>query len=164
MSIAADIIIVFIIAGFLISGWRLGFFKILPGIVNIAAALIAAWALCDIAAQLFPLHDNKTVAKILAFIILFVIMIFVVKIFRFLMDKICRNKILKAPNKLLGVIIGLLLGVFYAWSFSNILGSAEPWLSRLFPEIFTGDLVENSMILKMFYNFNPLTAINLLKQ
>lgn len=163
MNIVADILIVLIIAGFAIAGWKRGFIKILPGIINVAAALVVASSLCSLVGALWPLHESELIAKIIAFILVFVVMLFVMKLLRFTLDKICEKTFFKLPNKILGIIFGFVLGVFYAWTFSTLIGALLPVLVKNFPDLFTSDLVEKSYILKLFYNFNPLTLIKIFK-
>ena len=163
MNIVADILIVLIIAVFTLAGWKRGFIKTLPGFINVIASLVVAASLCSFVGAIWPLHESELIAKIIAFIIVFVIMLFVMKLLRFTLDKICEKTFFKVPNKVLGIIIGLILGVFYAWTFSTLIGALLPVLVKYLPDLFTSDLVENSFILKLFYNFNPLTLINLFK-
>lgn len=163
MNLVADILIALIIIGFTLVGWKKGFIKILPGIVNVAVAIFAAGAFCSVVGALWPLHESTVVAKIIAFILIFIAVLFGMKFLRFALDKICEKTFFKLPNKLLGIIFGLILGVFYAWTFSTLVGTLAPTLAKCFPDVFETDLVEKSYILKIFYNFNPLTLIKIFK-
>ena len=95
MNSAIDIIIVLIVIAFTFIGWKKGFIKILPGIINVAVALACACALCTAVGALWPLHESVLVAKIIAFVLIFVIMLFVMKFLRFALDKICEKTFFK---------------------------------------------------------------------
>lgn len=163
MNIAVDIIIALIVIIFTFIGWKNGFFKMLPGIINVAAALVAASLLCSAVGKLWPLHESELIAKIIAFVIVFILTLFAMKFLRFILDKICDKTLLKLPNKILGTALGLLLGLFYAWTFSTLLASSLPLLTKYFPDLFSSELLEKSVLFELFYDFNPLTAIKLFK-
>lgn len=102
----------------------------------------------------------RAISNILGFVLVFIVLLIVLGIITIVLDKICKLPVLKSANKLLGILIGAVLGLFFAWLLAAAMGGALPYLSKAFPEVFDPMTMENSIVLKWLYNFNPLTLIN----
>ncbi|MBR4880574.1 MAG: CvpA family protein [Clostridia bacterium] len=102
----------------------------------------------------------RTISNILGFALVFVVLIIVLGIVTVILDKVCKLPVLKTANKLLGILSGALLGLFFAWLIAAIVGGVLPHLSNAFPDVFDPMIMENSIVLKWLYNFNPITLFN----
>ncbi|MBQ3182955.1 MAG: CvpA family protein [Clostridia bacterium] len=99
----------------------------------------------------------RAISNILGFALVFIALLIVLGIITFILDKICKLPVLKSANTLLGLILGAVLGLFFAWLIAAVAGGALPHLSKAYPEVFDPMTMENSIVLKWLYNFNPLT-------
>lgn len=99
----------------------------------------------------------RAIANVLGFLLVFVALILLLGLLTLILDKICKLPVLKSANKLLGIALGALLGLLFAWLIAAIIGGALPELSKAYPDAFDPKVMENSIVLKWLYNFNPLT-------
>ncbi|MCI8331729.1 MAG: CvpA family protein [Clostridiales bacterium] len=100
-----------------------------------------------------PLCDS------LAFLLLFLATLIVLKIVTALIDQICRLPLLKQANQVVGLLFGVVVGVLYAMLLSRIFISILPWLSRTAGDIFSMDLAQKAPVLKFFGAFNLFKGI-----
>ncbi|MCI8589470.1 MAG: CvpA family protein [Clostridiales bacterium] len=100
-----------------------------------------------------PLCDS------LAFLLLFLAALIVLKIITVLIDHICRLPLLKQANQVVGLLFGVLVGLLYAMLLSRIFISILPWLSQAAGHLFSTDLVEQAHVLKFFSAFNLFKGI-----
>ncbi len=103
----------------------------------------------------------RGISNILGFAVVFLALLIVLGIAGSIIDKVCRLPVLNAANKLLGTILGALTGLVFAWVLSWIAGGVLPHLSTAYPEVFNNQILENSVVFRFLYNFNPLTLFNL---
>lgn len=102
------------------------------------------------------------IANPISFVLLFVIYIIVVRLIAKLLDRFCRLPVFKQANRLLGGLMGVVIGIFYAqilaiflFTFSDFLLSVQDFIS---PEAFEG-----SVVAKWMYEYNIFRLlINLL--
>ncbi len=99
----------------------------------------------------------RAIANILGFGLVFVALLLVLGLITVILDKICKLPVLKSANRLLGIVLGILLGLLFAWLIAAVIGGALPELSKAYPDAFDPNVMENSILLKWLYNFNPLT-------
>lgn len=99
----------------------------------------------------------RAISNILGFVLIFIALLIVLGIITFVLDKICKLPVLKSANKLLGIVLGAVLGLFFAWLLAAAIGGVLPYLSKAYPEVFDPATMESSIVLKWLYNFNPLT-------
>ena len=111
--------------------------------------------LCDFLAE--PIA--RTVSNVLGFILVFVILMVALKIVTFIVDKIFKLPVLRGANTLLGIVLGALMGFLMAWLIASVVGGSVAALHTAFPDAISETLVEDSVVLKFFYHFNPLTFI-----
>ncbi len=99
----------------------------------------------------------RTISNILGFALIFIVLILILGVLTILLDKVCKLPVLKTANTLLGIASGAVLGLLFAWLIAAVIGGALPHLSAAYPEAFDPMTLENSIVLKWLYNFNPLT-------
>lgn len=108
-----------------------------------------------------PIAD--TLSKVIAFIGLFLIIYIVLKLVTKLLDGIVKLPLLNGVNKLLGIILGTLLGLFIAWLLAIAFDALIPQLSSLFPKVFKENTVDTTIIMRFLYNFNPFSLLDMFK-
>lgn len=93
--------------------------------------------------------SEKLITTVIAFTLLFVLYIFVVKLVTFLLDRICHLPVLKQANGFLGFLLGTLIGLIYVqllsiflFTFSELLIASQDWLTR---EAFEGSVIARWM-------------------
>ena len=99
----------------------------------------------------------RAISNILGFGLVFIALLLVLGIFTIILDKICKLPVLKTANTFLGIVLGAVLGLLFAWLIAAVIGGALPQLSKAYPEAFDPMTMENSVVLRWLYNFNPLT-------
>ncbi len=101
-----------------------------------------------------------TISNILGFVLVFIVLLIALGLITIFLDKVCKLPILKTANTLLGIILGALLGLLFAWLIAAVAGGALPHITKAYPEVFDPMTMENSIVLRWLYNFNPLTLFN----
>lgn len=100
------------------------------------------------------------ISNALAFIIIFAVAFVVLLIVSRLIEAIFRAPILKTADKLGGLVLGAVNGVFVLWILSLVLSFAVTALGSVAPEWFGASVVENSFVFRFFSNINPLQIIS----
>ena len=80
-----------------------------------------------------------------------------------LLDKAVKLPLLNSVNKMLGIILGALLGIFFAWVLAIAFEALLPKLAMLFPKVFKESTAETTIIMRFLYNFNLLKVIDMFK-
>ncbi|MBQ7827285.1 MAG: CvpA family protein [Clostridia bacterium] len=95
----------------------------------------------------------EVIASAIAFVLLFVLYMAIVKIATYLIDRFCKLPILKQANKLMGFVLGTVIGLLYAqilslllFSFSELLVVSLGWLSE--------DAFEGSVVARWMFDHN----------
>ncbi len=94
-----------------------------------------------------------SIASVIAFALLFVLYIIAIRLLTVLLDKFCKLPVLKKANRLLGFVLGLIIGLLYAQILSIVLFT----FSELFlavQDFITADAFENSVIAKWLFEHN----------
>jgi membrane protein required for colicin V production len=113
-----DIILIIILAGFVLKGFRLGLIEGIGSLVGIVVGLIvAANYYVDLAASFeWIFLGNQTVAQIVCFLLIFIIVNRLIATIFWIFDKMFKIiafiPFLKTFNRLLGAVLGLIEGVF----------------------------------------------------
>jgi membrane protein required for colicin V production len=114
-----DILLLAVLAGFAISGFRKGFVRSLVGFVgSIAAVAVTAYHSQKLAADLLPWLEktnikelqNPFVAKLIAAVLLFAVLEALVQVIAHALGTVFRLPVLRQINALLGGVLGLLKG------------------------------------------------------
>lgn len=172
MSMLLDIIVLAVLVISIVIYTKRGFVKSLLNFIGFFVALIAAYVIAPLLSPSLeaPIHQalssydgsdgslsemlqmditSGIIANVLSFAILFVVLSLAVMIATWIIDRIFRLPILKQANKLLGLALGVIIGVFYAqllsiffFTFSEFLIASQDWVTR---EAFEGSVVARWM-------------------
>jgi len=108
-----DGIAALLILGSAVSGLIKGAIRILGAIAGIVAAIILGWRFTPaLAGLLIPKISSVFFGKVLAFLAIFIAVMIVTAIVVFLLNKLFDAILLGWVNKLLGFVIGLVIGTF----------------------------------------------------
>jgi len=99
-----------------------------------------------------PIVNALVTATIVA--ILFFGSLIIIKIVTYILDKVCRLPVLKTANKLLGIILGVLLALVRIYLFCILVKILLPYGLALDIGIFGAINPDNTLLFKLFYNFN----------
>lgn len=89
-------------------------------------------------------------SSVLAFLTIFVVSLILLKLLTWIIDSILKLPILKTANRILGFVFGTICGLLYAALFCIILIQILPALSATWPQIFTMDIAEKSLFIRLF--------------
>lgn len=172
MSMLLDVIVLAVLVICMIIYTKRGFVKSLLNFIGFFVALICAYLAIPVLSSAlekpiqnaFDAYDGsggslsdllsmpittRIISDVAAFTILFVLFTVAVKLGAMLIDRLFRLPVLKQANKLLGFILGLVIGLFYAqllsiffFTFSEYLIASQDWLTR---EAFEGSVVARWM-------------------
>lgn len=102
---------------------------------------------------------SKTIVKIISFIGLILIAMLASFLIRLVLSFVSKLPVLKGANKLLGGILGIVLGFLYVYLLSNLISFIVPGLVLLGVDL-PKDVLENTHILKMFSGVDIISLIN----
>jgi uncharacterized membrane protein required for colicin V production len=103
-----------------------------------------------------PIANVTAVA--IAFVALFLASLLVFMLAFKLVDLLCKLPVLKTANRMLGGVVGIVLAVFYVWVFAAIAVVILGTLSATNDSLVFTNVLENSFLLKFFYEFNPIAT------
>jgi hypothetical protein len=89
-------------------------------------------------------------STILAVVIVFVLSIIVLTVIINLIDKATKLPGLNLVNRVLGAVIGALISITVIWAVSGIATLVVNYVGPIAPETINQDIIDNSVILKMF--------------
>ena len=89
-------------------------------------------------------------STILAVVIVFVLAIIVLTVIINLIDKAVKLPGLNFVNRVLGAVIGVLISITVIWAVSGIATLVVNYVGPIAPETINQDIIDNSVILKMF--------------
>lgn len=176
MSMLLDVIVLAVIAISVIVNVKRGFVKSLLNFVGFFVALICAYLAIPVLmptleapiAEALKTYDGSSgslsdllsmnitpeiIAKVLSFMILFMLINIAVKIAAWLIDKFFKLPVLKQANKLLGFILGLIVGLFYAQLLSIFFFTFSEFLIATL-DFFTREAFEGSVVARWLFEFN----------
>lgn len=99
------------------------------------------------------------ISSVVAFIIIFVGSMLALTLITCLLDIIFRLPILKTANQVLGFAFGVVAAFVIVWTFSVLFTELIGALSSISPSLFGDDVVESSIILRLFSKYNLLGMI-----
>lgn len=167
MNYIIDIIFIAILGIFIFKGYKDGFIKTVFGLLINLASVIIAFALAKPISMMFadkiltdaPKEISSSVAIAISFVIMYAVAHMAIAIIANILDIVSKLPVLNFTNKSLGIIMGAVLGILYACVFSVILGYGYPLLAEIYPEIFTDELLNNSMIYSFIHKLNLLDRL-----
>ncbi len=89
------------------------------------------------------------VSEVLAFLTIFLGVILLLKIVTFILDLIFKLPVLNAFNRVAGFVLGSVCGLAYAWILSIVIAASLPFLSMIFPAVFTQNTRDSSIFLNL---------------
>ena len=95
----------------------------------------------------------------LCFIIIFVLVLVALWLIKHLLKLTEKLPVIKQANKVLGLVVGGVLGIIIVWVLSIMIKLGLPYLNVVAPTVFTEDLFEKSIILKLTYYLNAVRAM-----
>jgi len=101
----------------------------------------------------------KAVSDIISFIIIFVVSLIVLKILTIVVGLIFKLPVLKSFDRILGVVFGVLSGLFLVFVFAMVAETLSGAIADASPSSFTTDIMEESLILGFVAEYNPLKAL-----
>ncbi len=108
----------------------------------------------DDLASLIAAPVVDAITGVLAFLLLFVVTVIVLKLLTWLLDLIFQLPVLKTANTLLGLVVGILSALMWAWVLSALSVIFIRAMSSISPAYFNESLIENTVILKFFADDN----------
>ena len=167
MNYIIDIIFVAILGIFIFKGYKDGFIKTVFGLLINLASVIVAFLFAKPISLMFadkiltdaPKEISSSVALAISFVILYAAAHIAIAIIANVLDLISKLPVLNSTNKSLGIIMGAGLGILYAFVFSAILTYGYPLLAEINPELFTDELLSNSVIYSVIHKLNLLNRL-----
>ncbi|MBO4354094.1 MAG: CvpA family protein [Clostridia bacterium] len=99
------------------------------------------------------------IAKIIAFLALFVVTVLLLKLLVLIIDKLSDLPVLKAVNRTLGFIFGLVCGLTFSWLLANLtVHILLPWFVEKWPDTFTIEMGE-TVVVQFFAKYSPVAMI-----
>lgn len=96
----------------------------------------------------------SAISGVLAFLALFVVTVIVLKLLTWILDLIFQLPVLKTANTLLGLVVGVVNALVWAWVLSALSVIFIRAMSSISPEYFSETLIENTIILRFFADDN----------
>lgn len=109
-----------------------------------------------IADQMSPLLIGFV--RIFAMLVLFILLLVVLRALATLLTGVCHLPILHSVNQLLGTVFGVLMSVVALWVALACVQALVPLFSGEWQQRIT-ELTSNSVICKLFYEFNPAYSL-----
>ncbi len=101
-----------------------------------------------------------TVSNVVAFILIFIASVLIIKLIGFIIDKIVKLPVLNVTNRLLGLVLGAVLGVIFIFVFTGIVDAILPLIKINDEHIVVGAVEEGTILYKYFVNRTPAGMIN----
>ncbi len=98
-------------------------------------------------------------ATIVSFVALFVVSLIVLSLLTLLLDAVFHLPVLKFSNKVLGLAFGVVSGLVVAWILGVVFVKLTDALSPIYPDLFNARTLDNSFILQLFAEHNPIRAL-----
>ncbi len=99
------------------------------------------------------------ISNAIAFILIFIVALILLRLISKLILLLFKAPIIRTADRTAGLIFGIVNALIVVWVLSLALKAGVNALGTFIPSWF-GDTVNNSMILKFFAKYNPITIIN----
>jgi uncharacterized membrane protein required for colicin V production len=99
-------------------------------------------------------------SKVLAFLTIFFGIVILLKIVTLILDLVFKLPVLNVFNHVAGFILGSVSGLAYAWILSVVIAAALPFLSMLFPAVFSQNTGSGSILLNLFTKISSPGIVN----
>lgn len=164
MGTILDVILLVVILGFVISGFKIGLVRSLVELVGYVFAVMASVTLASRFTGLVGslIFHSKTqnilqlaITKVLTTVLLFVLLQMLVRMIAGALDTVFRLPVLHQVNSLLGGVFGLFKGVLVVFLLCAALQLMLPLLIEKYPE-FAQNQIGRSCIYQYTYVNNPI--------
>ena len=155
MNIILDLILLLIVGLTIFSALKKGLVKTVINAFSLILSAVLSLFISPIFKRTFDFaHEHGEVAT---YFIVFIISWIIVKIVTSLLDKIISAlPVIRTINKLGGFFIGVLLGIFRVSVYCIAVGGILALASKFGVEFLKEVSIEDTYILKYFYEYNPL--------
>lgn len=102
---------------------------------------------------------TNMISTALAFLILFAVCVLGLHIASFCLDTIARLPVLRQINKTLGIALGVLTGFLMAWGVSAVFAELMPALAKLYPEVISETLIEDTILVKILAGLGLIPSL-----
>lgn len=92
------------------------------------------------------------ISNVLAFLLIFIAAVAVLKLITWILDLIFQLPVLKTANAMLGLLVGVVIALVWAWVLSSLSVPFIHAMASISPDLFSESVIENSVILKFFAN------------
>ena len=90
------------------------------------------------------------ISNVAAFLLIFIASVAVLKLLTWLLDLLFQLPVLKTANTMLGLLIGVVIALFWAWILCPLSVTLIRAMSSISPDLFNESVIENSVILSFF--------------
>lgn len=116
----------------------------------------AVSAVSDLIAQ--PIVDMISVC--IAFIVIFLAVCILLAIVTLIIGSVFELPVLKQANTLLGFLLGLCTALLILFIYSSAVSSIVTALGSVAPQYFGNDVVEQTLLVRLFSNYDLLSLVN----
>lgn len=92
----------------------------------------------------------RAISNVAAFLLIFIASVAVLKLLTWLLDLLFQLPVLKTANTMLGLLIGVVIALFWAWILCPLSVTLIRAMSSISPDLFNESVIENSVILSFF--------------
>lgn len=100
------------------------------------------------------------IASAIALILIFALTMVICSIITVFLKAVVKLPILHSLDKLLGLALGLLAALIFAWLFSHCAVSIFDALESLYPDKYTAGTLDQTVLISFFSGFNPFSLLN----
>ena len=95
-----------------------------------------------------PVAD--VISNVTAFLLIFIASVAVLKLLTWLLDMLFQLPVLKTANTMLGLLVGVVIALFWAWVLCPLSITFIRAMASISPELFNESVIDNSVILSYF--------------
>lgn len=92
----------------------------------------------------------RAISDVAAFLLIFVASVAALKLLTWLLDLLFQLPVLKTANTMLGLLVGVVIALFWAWVLCPLSVTLIRAMSSISPDLFNESVIENSVILSFF--------------
>lgn len=102
---------------------------------------------------------SMLISTIIAFIIIFVVIEILLFFVGKVLDKVGKLPVLRTVNVILGAVVGIIVAIIIAWLISTIILYVFSFGSNYYPDIFNHSIIEKTIIVEFFEQYNLFTFV-----
>lgn len=160
MSWLLDAVILIIIAGSIMEGWKKGFIKTAVGAASGLISIFTAFILCVPASCVFGWADIPESLKIaIAFIVIYLLSKLVLYLMSELLTKLFDVPILRTVNKSLGIMLNIIISILNVIALCFVVNAVFDAAELFGSDIFTSIDRESTILFKFFSSIDVFSYI-----